>query len=227
MIKEFIIDNHIIKYQITFKKNKNTYFYFKKEGYIQINASKNQTQKHIFNYIKDNSELFIKKFTKISNNNSDNTKYYLFGKEYQKVNDSSIKKISINELEKTVVVPLISIDKQNLQYKNFEKGILLNKLNELKERYLNNGFINIENITFKTRYMDTRFGSCNPNNETININLHLVRFSEIYLEYVFLHEITHLVHHNHSKEYYTLLSKLCRDYKRLKKELNNNFNDRW
>ena len=74
--------------------------------------------------------------------------------------------------------------------------------------------------------MQTRFGSCNPINQSININLHLVNYKEKYLEYVFLHEIAHLNHQNHSKDYYNLLSKLLIDHKQLKKELNKIFNYR-
>ena len=74
--------------------------------------------------------------------------------------------------------------------------------------------------------MITRFGSCNPRSKVININLYLVNMDKKYLEYVFLHEISHLVHQNHSKDFYLLLSKLSSKYKQLKKELNNLFNER-
>ena len=220
------IDNQILKYQITFKNNKNTYFYFKKEGYIQINASRYQTHRYILNYIKNNSESFVRKYKKTVNSNANKSKYFLFGKEYLKVVDSSVKKLDINTLEKVMYEPIIAVDQLRVLYKSYEKNLLLNKLIELKEKYQNNGLVNIDNIIFKTRYMESRFGSCNPNKRTININLHLVRFDESYLEYVFLHEISHLVHHNHSKEYYLLLSKLCSNYKKMKKDLNNIFNDR-
>ena len=41
----------------------------------------------------------------------------------------------------------------------------------------------------------------------------------MYTEYVFLHEIAHLVYPNHSKDYYNLLEKLCPNYKEVRKEL--------
>ena len=69
MIKEIILDNQIIKYQITFKNNKNTYFRFKREGYIQINASRYQTHRQIFKYMRDNKKTFIEKYQKIASSN--------------------------------------------------------------------------------------------------------------------------------------------------------------
>ncbi|MCK5761262.1 MAG: M48 family metallopeptidase [Candidatus Izimaplasma sp.] len=226
MIKEIILDNHVLKYQITFKNNKNTYFYFKKNGYIQINASRYQTHKDIFNFIKKNKESFIKKYEKTKLNMIDDNNYYLFGNKYTKVSIENVDSLQISYIDKTIIEPNITIDQLKELYKKMEKKILINKLFELKEKYINNKLINLENITFKTRYMHTRFGSSNPKYKSININLYLVNFNEKYLEYVFLHEIVHLVHHNHSKEYYALLSKFSKNYKQIKKELNSKFNNR-
>ena len=55
------VDNYDIPYKIEKKKNKNTYFYFKQEGYIQINLSRYQSKKIVLNYLKENSDRFIKK----------------------------------------------------------------------------------------------------------------------------------------------------------------------
>ena len=226
MIKEVIIDNHVLKYQITYKNNKNTYFRFNRNGYIQINASKHQNPKQIIKYIKSNSKSFIEKYNKIKLNNVDKNNYYCFGVKYKKVLDENIKELVLDDVKHIINEPNIPLDQLKLLYKSIEKIILLSKLDELKEKYLNNGLVNIDKINFKTRYMKTRFGSCNPTNNSININLYLVNYDEKYLEYVFLHEISHLVHHNHSKDYYNLLGKLSKNYKQLKKELNNKFNYR-
>ncbi len=226
MIQEIVIDNNVIKYQITFKNNKNTYFHFNKKGYIQINASKHQSHKGIIKFIKNNSESFIKKYKKTQRNNVDTSNYYYFGIKYKKIVDKDINYLYFDHLNKIVKEPHTSIDQLKLMYKKYENTIILERLEKLKDKYLNNGLVDIENITFKTRYMKTRFGSCNPVKKTMNINQYLINFDESYLEYVFLHEISHLVHQNHSFEYYQLLSKLSSDYKQLKKELRIKFNCR-
>ncbi len=226
MIQELIIDNHVIKYQISYKNNKNTYFYFKRDGYIQVNASKRMNEIKIKSYIIKNKKSFIKKYDsslkKISNENT----YNIFGEEYKPIYIKNARKIEINYAGKMIYLPNITIDQLDNLYKKFEKEILIIKLDELKQKYIENGFIDISNINFKSRYMDTRFGSCNPTKNNININLYLTRFDEKYLEYVFLHEITHLIHQNHSVDFYDLLGKLSTNYKQLKKELNNKFINR-
>ena len=40
------------------------------------------------------------------------------------------------------------------------------------------------------------------------------------IEYVVLHEFTHFLVANHSKEFYDELSRVCPDYKELKNKLN-------
>ena len=227
MIKELLLDNHKIKYQITFKNNKNTYFYFKSEGYIQINASRYQTHKDIFDYIKNNQKSFIRKFETIEKNNEiHSSNYYIFGNEFTKELDLHINKLQINFAENTIKEPKVSVDQLKLLYKNMEKEIILENLNNLKDKYYNNGIIYLKDVTFRTRYMITRFGSCNPRSKVININLYLVNMDKKYLEYVFLHEISHLVHQNHSPKFYSLLSKFSKDHRQLKKELNSKFNKR-
>jgi len=227
MIKEIIIDNHVLKYQITYKNNKNTYFRFNRNGYIQINASKYQNPKEIIKYIKKNSKSFIEKYNKIKISNVDKSDYYYFGEKYNKVKDKSTEILMLSKEKHVISEPDIPLDQLKILYKALEKKVLLKKLADLKQKYISNSFMNIENISFKTRYMQTRFGSCNPIKKTININLHLVNYDESYLEYVFLHEIAHLVHRNHSIDYYQLLGKLSKNYKQLKKELNNQFKYRW
>jgi predicted metal-dependent hydrolase len=149
--------------------------------------------------------------------------YYYFGKEYIKIKDVKIKDILISHSDLKIYEPVVEVDQLEKAYKKINKKVLIKELNLLREKYKDNIFVDISNISLKTRYMNTRFGSCNPKLRTININLYLIHYNLEYLEYVFLHEITHLVHHNHSKEYYALLKKLSPNYVELKKELNNKF----
>ncbi len=226
MIKEIILDNQPIKYQITFKNNKNTYFRFKRDGYIQINASRHQTHHQIFKYMRDNKKTFIEKYQQISKNELDEKSHQIFGVKYTKVTDKSVNNLLVNTNKKVIIEPDLPVDQLNILYKKMEKERMLEALENLRDKYLNNGIIDLQEVTFKTRYMETRFGSCNPENKQINFNLYLVRYAKKYLEYVFLHEITHLIHQNHSKDFYDLLIKFSNNYKQLKKELNSQFNYR-
>lgn len=65
----------------------------------------------------------------------------------------------------------------------------------------------------------TRWGSCSSKNN-INLNLHLLRLPQKLIDYVILHELSHTVHHNHSKEFWKLLNQVTSNQaKILDKEL--------
>ncbi len=222
-MNEIKLDNLVLKYQITFKNIKNTYFYFKKQGYIQINASKHQKRKDIIKYMKSNSKSFIKKYNKTQEFNSLNDGYYIWGNKYDVSINNHHNNIVFDHGLMTIIEPKTIIDHNDELYRIEEKKLLLIEAEMLKQKYLNNGFVDISKIVIKTRYTTSRFGSCNYRLKTVNLNLKLVHYDKKFIEYVFLHEITHLVHQNHSKDFYILLSKLCPNYKELKKELNREF----
>ena len=71
---------------------------------------------------------------------------------------------------------------------------------------------------FTIRTLKSRWGSCNSKGR-ITLNTQLVKLSEPYIDYVIVHELCHLKHHNHGKEFYRLLGELVPDYKALRKEL--------
>lgn len=70
----------------------------------------------------------------------------------------------------------------------------------------------------KLRKMPTRWGSCSSKG-TIYLNPQLIKASGSCIEYVIIHEICHLIHHNHNKLFYTLLERILPDWKQRKNYL--------
>ncbi|HLP71482.1 MAG TPA: SprT family zinc-dependent metalloprotease [Bacteroidales bacterium] len=68
------------------------------------------------------------------------------------------------------------------------------------------------------RSMKSRWGSCS-NKGVISLNTELIKLPAVYLEYVILHELCHLKHHNHGEGFYMLLEELFPDWKKVRKEL--------
>jgi len=66
--------------------------------------------------------------------------------------------------------------------------------------------------------MKRRWGSCS-NKGVITLSTELIKFSDLYIEYVIAHELCHLKHHNHGSQYYTLLTEVFPEWKRVRKEL--------
>jgi hypothetical protein len=207
------IDNQIIPYIIEVKNNKNTYFHFKKEGYIKINKSKHQSKKEVIQYIINNKSMFLEKFAKL-HTQKDNQEYYLLGVQYEIIKSEEF---TIDEHSKTLYSNNSEDHKKAL--KKVEKKAMLRILQGLQQKYLLNKIIDIKDISLKTRYTKTRHGSCNCQTKSININLSLIHYDYKYIEYVFLHEIAHLKIQNHQKEFYDVLVKLCPNYKETRKKL--------
>ncbi len=216
-MKKLIIDDQELYIKIIKKPNKNTYFYFKKDNYIEVRLSINHTEKYIMNHIKANGTYFLNKLQKATKKPIDESKYFLFGKELDKFISEDYKEILITENE--IKLPVNHTD----QLKAFEKKQILNILHNLQLKYQHNPYVNIDNITLKTRYTTSRFGSCNARKRNINISTHLVHYDVTYIEYVFLHEISHLTHQNHGPKFYQLLEQLCPNHLQLRKELRNKF----
>jgi hypothetical protein len=66
--------------------------------------------------------------------------------------------------------------------------------------------------------MQTQWGSCSPSGR-LTLNPHLVKAHRECIDYVILHELCHLVEHNHSEQFYRLLDKVMPDWQKHKSKL--------
>ena len=58
----------------------------------------------------------------------------------------------------------------------------------------------------------TRFGSCSGKNG-LCFSLYLMRYPEAAIDYVVVHELAHIRHHDHSPAFYAEVSRIMPDYK--------------
>lgn len=58
-----------------------------------------------------------------------------------------------------------------------------------------------------------RFGSCNSKN-ILHFSYRLMLYPKEAIEYVVVHELSHIVHKNHGKEFYALIKSVLPDYKK-------------
>jgi predicted metal-dependent hydrolase len=77
---------------------------------------------------------------------------------------------------------------------------------------------NFEPSGLVIRTMKRRWGSCSSKGK-ITLSTELIKLPDKFIEYVIVHELSHLKHHNHGEGFYRLLSELYPDWKSVRKEL--------
>lgn len=68
------------------------------------------------------------------------------------------------------------------------------------------------------RKMPTRWGSCTPKGKII-LNPELIKAPKGCIEYVIIHELCHLIHHDHTQKFIDLQTKEMRDWEKWKSKL--------
>ena len=71
---------------------------------------------------------------------------------------------------------------------------------------------------FRLQDMEKRWGSCTPLGEII-LNPHLIKAPQECIDYVILHELAHLRHHNHSPDFWQTIEQADPDWSRKKARL--------
>jgi hypothetical protein len=89
---------------------------------------------------------------------------------------------------------------------------ILNRLNELSRQH---------DIPFNKAYVrnqKSRWGSCSVK-KNISLNIKIARLPGNLMDYVILHELAHIKHHDHSKNYWRELGRIAGNAKDLDKQL--------
>ena len=206
MVVEYNNKNYEV--EVIRKNNKNIYIRVKNSKVI-ITCNYFTTEKYIKKLIKDNYTSIIKMIDKDNSRQEKKEKFYLFGKVYDIVygfNEIDIKDNKIYVLNKT------KLDKY---LNNYIKKIFSERLNYWNNLYQEK--IPVPNL--KIRKMTTRWGVCNLKNKNVTLNYELYKYDLECLDYVIIHELSHFIYPNHSKDFWNQVSKYCSNYKSIRKKL--------
>lgn len=193
------------------KDNKNTYIRINDNLEIEVSASKYMNNKMISDLINHNLIKVEKMILRKESKKVADFDVYLLSKKFRVVIISNINKPEIDGefiYGKSLIEINKYVDKINFDY--FSK--LLKECYDIFE----------ENFLFpnlKVRKMKSRWGVCNRLTKTVTLNHSLANYSEEIIKYVIIHELAHFVHFNHSSSFWSLVSKYCPNYKKIRKEL--------
>lgn len=192
------------------KNNKNTYIRVKDDLKIYITTNIRTKDKDINNIINENRSSIINMINKMEKRNIKMEQSTILGKNVDIItlNTQTLPELYGNKL----YIKDSNIDKH---LKKFSEPIFKERLDFLYSKFN-------EKIPYpglKIRKMTSRWGVCNRKDKSITLNLELIKMDYRYIDYVIVHELSHFVHFDHSKDFWLTVSKYCPEYKEIRKEM--------
>ena len=187
------------------KKNKNTYIKIKDDMTIYVTTNY-LTSKREVKIILDNEKDFLRKaLLKTRKKLEKEQLFYYLGKKYD-----------------IILVPFENIEVSDSKIfvkdeKTLEKWLKKETKRIFTERLEYNYNLFDEDIPFpklKIRNMKTRWGVCNKRDNSVTLNSKLIKYSIHEIDYVIIHELSHFVHFDHSKEFWDEVRIYMPDYKK-------------
>lgn len=218
------------KINILYKDVKNLKISLNKDGVVTVTSPKGVTKKEIYDLLESKKSWLDKHAKRLLQhskfdyegyqlNNGDSV--YFLGREYPIKLVESKQNIIVEHddyLEFLLNLSVINNREFKLQLlEEFYKDRADIILNNLVAKYLKITNQDIQRVTIKKT--KTRWGSCNHVKKTINLNYNLVLRDIKAIEYVVLHEIAHLTHPNHSREFYRYVAEYMPDWKARESQL--------
>lgn len=206
---EYLYNDKSYKIEVIRKNNKNTYLRVK-DNKIVITTSYLTTKSQINKLIQSNTN-FINKILDKNISKEEDTSFKLFGKSYDIVYGPFDTEIDNNKI----------YTKDEKTFNKYFTKYIYNVYSERLNNWYNLFEENIPIPNLKIRKMTSRWGVCNIKNHNVTLNLELSKYDIIALDYVIVHELSHFIHHNHSKDFWLLVGKYCPNYKEIRKMLKN------
>lgn len=204
------INNQLIDVFVIKKRQKNTYLRVKEDG-IYITTNYLTTNKYILNLLRENENKIIKMQEHLKKKQEYNQDFFYLGKKYNIVK-SNLEDIIIGT-DTIIVRDELILNKWLVKQARI---IFKENLDEMYKIFP----VEIPYPSLTIRKMKTRWGVCNTRIKKITLNLELIKKDKKYLDYVIVHELSHLVYPNHGSDFWHLVSILVPNYKVLRKELN-------
>ncbi len=189
---------------------KNTYIRVKKDLKVTVTTGYFTTLSFINKLLEENYAKVCKMIDFQEKKEKNNNGFFYLGKQYVVIY-SDCKGITFTG-DKVYLAHDFDIDSW---YKKQAKTLFLERLDYCYERFS----ITIPYPKLRIRKMTSRWGVCNVSTHVITLNLELIKRDTSYLDYVIVHELSHLIHGDHSNRFWKLVEDNMPDYKKYREEM--------
>lgn len=227
----FMHKNREIKFNIIYRKRKTMSLEIKRDGIINVIAPNGLDKTFIVDKVKNKSDWIIKKLDEIEV--LDNNRYirsYESGDIFLYLGNEYILEILVDKITIGTSVSLENnklIVRSNSNNKDVIQRALKNwytdeTLGIVKERINYYKLFFEDTVTsIKIKDQKSRWASCTYKNEIL-FNLRCSMMPIQIIDYIVVHEMCHMEHRNHSKDFYLAVERILPDYKERVKWLKNN-----
>jgi len=148
--------------------------------------------------------------------------HYIFGKAYileviEQTREAQNIQLNSDTL-KMFIRPNTTIAKRETLLNEYYRTELKKRIPELIKKW--QPIVRKEVSEWGVKRMKTRWGTCNINKKRIWLNLELAKWPEACLEYVVVHEMTHLLERNHTHRFKKLLDGFVPNWPKIESMLN-------
>lgn len=204
MIFDYKLDGEVYKVNVIKKNNKNTYIKVKDDMVIYVTTGRFSSKWYIKSLLDREKDFLRKSLNRVKKHAEKEGEFYYLGKKYDiiyvpfdkvEIDDSKIYVKNNSALEKWLKDKMKTIFLDRLSYNHhlFEEDIPFPKL--------------------KIRSMKTRWGVCNKRDDSVTLNSKLIKYDLRVIDYVIVHELSHFVHFDHSKDFWETVGRYMPDYK--------------
>ena len=146
---------------------------------------------------------------------------YVWGKQYYLQVDYGNKSNLVLSGDKAMLtVRKESTPQQRDNYvREWYRGLLKSEIERLLPKWEKITGLKCE--SWQTKYMTTRWGTCNTNTRKIWLNVQLAKKTTECLEYIILHELIHFIEKKHNERFISLMDKYMPMWREVKATLNN------
>ena len=224
--EEFYFEGY--KVIVTRKESRNMYLRISPKAELFISAPRGMEKARIEEFLQRKTDWILQKMKLIQQQAQntpakleDGVKIPLWGKWYTLKLEYKGARSKVSVLEDRILMQC----PENAKEEMVEKALLHFYSKEL-EKAIPQAFAKWEKVVGKfcmgvtIKNMRSRWGSCNVRTAQITLNVQLAKKPPECLDYVVVHELTHLWEANHGPNFKALMSRFYPDWKAVKKILN-------
>ena len=211
------------------KKIKNIHLKVFRDLKVTLSVPAEVTDKWIADFINSKSSWIEKQLYKYNQSSGYNSlvniksgsSTQLLGKDRRIIKRNSEKKHVVEEEKNIIVYADLAINEhqkilegwwRDKAYKTY-----IREMDKIHDKVFKK--YGIKKPTLYVRKMKTLWGSCTPSKNKITINEYLLKADLRCIQYVILHELTHLIYPYHNTDFYDFLTIQMPDWRERKKQL--------